>query len=219
MQTNNKKTPWPTKEAMEQIYEKHLWGGKESEFYSGEGSHLDELVHPYVKVVTDFLTSFPTPITVCDLGCGDFNVGKELVKYTKHYIGVDIVEGLIAHNKEKFQTENLEFHCLDLAKDELPKGYCALVRQVLQHLSNQEIQSILHKLSDFKHLIITEHLPDGDFIPNLDIISGQGIRLKKNSGLNLLAPPFEWKMKEKVLLSINLSNKKGIVVTTLYSNY
>jgi hypothetical protein len=211
------KIPWPTKAAMEQIYEKHLWGGSESEFYSGEGSHLSELVQPYVKVVSDFLTSFPTTITVCDLGCGDFNVGKEFVNLTQRYIAVDIVESLIEYNKEKYQSENLEFQCLDIAEDELPVADCVIVRQVLQHLSNKEVQSIIDKLSNYEYVILTEHLPEGDFIPNLDIISGQGIRLKKGSGLDLLASPFEWKVKEvNELVSINLKNGKGRLVTKLF---
>ena len=217
-QTPKAKTPWPTKAAMEQIYEKHLWGGSESEFYSGEGSHLEELVQPYVKVVSDFLTSFPIPITVCDLGCGDFNVGKELVKYTKKYIGVDVVESLIKFNKEKFTAENLEFQCLDIAVDELPAADCVIVRQVLQHLSNKEVQNILQKLSAYQYAIITEHIPDGEFVPNIDIISGQGIRLKKQSGLDLLAPPFDWKVKDKKeLLSIILGKGKGRLITFLFT--
>ena len=217
-QTPKAKTPWPTKAAMEQIYEKHLWGGSESEFYSGEGSHLEELVQPYVKVVSDFLTSFPTPITVCDLGCGDFNVGKELVKHTKRYIGVDVVESLIKFNKEKFTAENLEFQCLDIAVDELPAADCVIVRQVLQHLSNKEVQNILQKLSSYQYAIITEHIPDGEFVPNIDIISGQGIRLKKQSGLDLLAPPFDWKVKDKKeLLSIILGKGKGRLITFLFT--
>ena len=218
MQTNKKsKTPWPTKAAMEQIYEKHLWGGKESKFYSGEGSHLDELVQPYIQVVKEFLTSFEQPISVCDLGCGDFNVGKELVKYTKNYIGVDIVERLIEYNKEKYTAENLEFQCLDIAEDELPVADCVMIRQVLQHLSNQEVQNILQKLSVYKYVIVTEHIPEGEFVPNIDIISGQGIRLKKRSGLNLLESPFNLKIKEeKKLISISLNNGKEIVQTVIY---
>ncbi len=218
MQTNKKsKTPWPTKAAMEQIYEKHLWGGKESKFYSGEGSHLDELVQPYIQVVKEFLTSFEQPISVCDLGCGDFNVGKELVKYTKNYIGVDIVERLIEYNKEKYTAENLEFQCLDIAADDLPVADCVMIRQVLQHLSNQEVQNILQKLSVYKYVIVTEHIPEGEFVPNIDIISGQGIRLKKRSGLNLLESPFNLKIKEeKKLISISLNNGKEIVQTVIY---
>lgn len=212
------KQPWPTKAAMEQVYAMNLWGGNKSYFYSGVGSHHPELVKPYIAVLTSFLTSFKSPLVVCDLGCGDFNIGKELVEHTAKYFAVDIVTALIAHNKVKFAADNLEFHCLDIAVDDLPSGDCALVRHVLQHLSNAEIQSIVSKLTDFKYVIITEHLPEGDFTPNKEIISGQGIRLKKQSGLNLLAPPFNFKVKEqKQVLSVILNDCKGVIVTTLYT--
>ena len=215
--TKKLKKPWPTKDAMEQVYAMKLWGDDKSDFYSGEGSHHPDLVNPYIAVITSFLKSFESPLVVCDLGCGDFNVGKELVKYTEKYVAVDIVTDLIAHHKKKFKTENLEFHCLDIAVDELPSGDCALLRQVLQHVSNAEIHSILKKLKDYKYVILTEHLPEVDFTPNKDIISGQGIRLKKQSGINLLAPPFNFKvLEEKQLLSVVLNDRKGLIVTTLY---
>jgi 2-polyprenyl-3-methyl-5-hydroxy-6-metoxy-1,4-benzoquinol methylase len=139
-------TPWPTKDAMEQVYEKNLWGGNTADFYSGEGSHLPEIVTPYITVVSGFLQSFENPLTVCDLGCGDFNIGKELVKYSKKYIAIDIVENLIERNKKQFSTDHLEFHCLDIATADLPKGDCAIIRQVLQHLSNAEVQNIIDYL-------------------------------------------------------------------------
>jgi len=219
-ETKKIKTPWPTKAAMEQVYEMNLWGANNSEFCSGLGSHHPDIVDPYIEVLTSFLMAFKSPISICDLGCGDFNIGKELVAHTKKYVAVDIVSDLIAHNKETFKEEHLEFHCLDLAVDELPPGDCALIRQVLQHLSNTEVQRILPKLTDFKYVILTEHLPEGDFEPNLDIISGQGIRLKKQSGLNVLAPPFNFRVKEeKQLLSINLNDDRGLIVTTLYTMF
>jgi SAM-dependent methyltransferase len=211
------KIPWSTKAAMEQVYQLKLWGGQKPDFYSGSGSHETEIVKPYITVVTSFLRSFKTPITVCDLGCGDFNVGKELVVYAKKYVAIDIVAPLIAYNKEKFKEPNLEFYCLDIAVADLPSGDCAIIRQVLQHLSNAEVQAIVNKLANFKYLILTEHLPKGDFIPNKDILSGQGIRLKKKSGINLLAPPFHLKVKEeKQLIAFPLEGNKGILVTTLY---
>ncbi|CAM4071314.1 class I SAM-dependent methyltransferase [Gillisia limnaea] len=214
------KKPWPTKDAMEQVYKMKLWGANESDFYSGLGSHDPEIVKPYIDVLKSFLKSFKSPLTVCDLGCGDFNVGKELVKHTKKYVAVDIVTNLIEHNKGKFKEENLEFLCLDIAVDELPSGDCVILRQVLQHLSNAEVESIVRKLTDFKYVILTEHLPEGDFVPNKDIISGQGIRLKKRSGINLLAAPFNLKvMEEKQVLSVSLNDYKGAIVTTFYKMF
>jgi len=215
--TKKIKKPWPTKEAMEQVYKLKLWGTNNADFYSGAGSHQPEIINPYIEVLKIFLTSFKTPITVCDLGCGDFNVGKELVKYSKNFVAVDIVEDLIAHNKKHFKEENVVFYCLDIAKDELPKADCAIIRQVLQHVSNAEIQSIASKLSAFKYVIVTEHLPVGNFTSNRNIISGQVIRLKKQSGVNLLAPPFNFKVKEeKQLVAIHLKDNVGAIVTTLY---
>jgi len=222
METNNSekktKTPWPTKKSMEQIYEMNLWGGKKNEFYSGEGSHIFEIVNPYKEVIISFLKTFKTPLIVCDLGCGDFNVGKDLVAYAQKYTAIDIVEPLIEFNKIKYQHKNLEFDCLNIAVDNLPDGDCAILRQVLQHLSNQEIKSVLKKLQKYTYIILTEHIPLGDFIPNKDIISGQGIRIKKKSGVNILADPFYFKIKkEKVLTSFSLKNNKGLILTKLYT--
>ena len=210
------KTPWPTKRAMEQVYEMNFWGGNKAEFYSGEGSHLPKIVNSYIAAVTSFLTSFKKPLTVCDLGCGDFNVGKQLVQHTEQYIAVDIVPSLIAHNKKTFKASNLEFQCLDIATDPLPTADCAILRQVLQHLSNAEIQRIINKLAAYKYIILTEHLPEGAFIPNKNIISGQGNRLKVKSGVNILAPPFNFKVqKERQLSAVVLEDGKGVIVTTL----
>nr|WP_298794334.1 class I SAM-dependent methyltransferase [uncultured Allomuricauda sp.] len=211
------KKPWPTKAAMEQIYEAKLWGDNGSNFYSGDGSHHPELVKPYVYVLQSFLKSFKNPLTVLDLGCGDFNVGAQLVGHTKRYIAVDIVEDLINFNKTRFRHPNLEFRCFDIAKDYLPSADFVILRQVLQHLSNSEIKSIVEKLYTFKYIVLTEHLPHGDFTANIDIISGQGIRLKKQSGVDLQAAPFHLKAKEtKQLLSINSPTHGGRLVTTLF---
>lgn len=212
-----KKKPWPTKNAMKQVYDLNLWGENSTEFYSGFGSHNPEIVNPYVDVVKSFLTSFGKPITLLDLGCGDFNIGNQLVKHTKKYIAVDIVEELINHNKEKFKADNLEFKCLDIAVDDLPKADCVILRQVLQHLSNTEVQSVVNKLFDFKYVILTEHIPKGNFTPNKDIISGQGIRLKKQSGLDILKAPFSFEVKEeKELLVFDLGDGEGVIMSWLF---
>ncbi len=211
------KTPWPTKAVMEQIYDLHFWGGTDFDFYSGEGSHDPEIINPYLETVTAFLKSFSNPLTVCDWGCGDFNIGKHLYQYTKKYVGVDIVENLIERNKTLFPETHLEFLCLDIAKDDLPPADCVILRQVLQHLSNAEILAITKKLRHYKYIILTEHLPTGDFIPNKDIISGQGIRIKQNSGVDILEAPFNLKIKaEQHFDEYIFDNNKGCIVSKLY---
>ena len=212
------KKPWPTKDVMNQIYDMKLWGGAAFDFYSGTGSHNSKIIKPYLDDIITFLKSYDNSLIVIDLGCGDFNIGKHLTKYTRKYIAIDIVEKLIDRNKVLFKEENLEFHCLDITEDELPTGGCIILRQVLQHLSNYEIQKIVKKLTSYKYVILTEHIPMGNFIPNKDIISGQGIRLKQNSGVNLLEPPFNLKIiEEEKFKEIILENNKGLVTTTLYT--
>jgi len=175
------------------------------------------MVDPYVAAVKNFLKSFEHPLTVCDLGCGDFNVGSKLVEFTEKYIAIDIVPDLIAHNRGKYKAENLAFHCLNIVTDDLPIATCAILRQVLQHLSNEEVQEILSKLKHFNYLILTEHIPVGDFVPNKDIISGQGIRLKQQSGLIITKSPFNFKFKrETVLLSTILKDGKSKIITSLF---
>lgn len=212
------KKPWPTKAVMNQIYEQHLWGGTEFDFYSGFGSHNPKIIQPYLNAVIKFLKSFQEPLVVCDLGCGDFNIGKHLIEYTKTYIAVDIVEDLINRNKKLYQEDNLEFHCLDIAQDKLPHADCIILRQVFQHLSNTEIENTLEKLKNCKYVILTEHIPIGNFIPNKDIISGQGIRLKQNSGVDLLKPPFDLKINYAKHLTTYYVERptKGRIINILY---
>lgn len=212
------KKPWPTKAAMVQVYQKQLWGsGEDAGFYSGEGSYLPEIINPYIKAVTNFLKSTPVPYVLCDLGCGDFNIGRNFVQFSRQYYALDIVPALIQRNLKKFQADNLQFLCLDAAKDPLPEGDCVLIRQVLQHLSNQEIIQIIAKIKSFKYIILTEHIPCGEFEPNKDIISGQGIRLKKKSGVNITQPPFNLVSKSsRTLCSVKLQDNKGIIQTILY---
>lgn len=216
--SKSSKISWPTKDVMEQIYDQNLWGGKELDFYSGIGSHDPMVVNIYVKTVTDFLKSHDHKMTICDMGCGDFNIGQHIFKYSKKYFAIDIVEELIERNKMKFKTKNLEFLCLDIAYDVLPKADVIIIRQVLQHLSNNEIQKILNRLKTCKYIILTEHLPVGDFIPNTNKIASQGIRLKQQSGVDILSAPFNFQVKkEDVLNEIVLKNGPGKIKTSLFT--
>lgn len=220
MSEKRKKEPWPTRAVMHQIYEMKLWGGEDStDFYSGRGSHSSEIVKPYIREVIGFLNSFTKKLVVCDLGCGDFNIGKHLVPHTEKYIGIDIVSNLIERNRNLFKNKNLEFHCLDISEDALPNGDCVIVRQVMQHLSNAEILKLLTKLINYKYVIVSEHLPLGYFEANKDIISGQGIRLKKNSGVDIEQAPFSMKTTLIKNLGISSYDSQSGIFTNLYQNF
>lgn len=212
-----KKKPWPTKDAMIQIYERNLWGGENGHFYSGDGSHLSQFVEPYINAVCEFLRGFQKPLTVCDLGCGDFNIGREISKYSSNYVGIDIVPELIERNSKTFDSENTKFICGNIAEIEIPKADCYIVRQVFQHIPNEEIQRVLHKLKDYQFLILTEHIPSASFKANQNIIAGQGIRLKHQSGIDLTQPPFEFKFEKKTELC-KIPAQKGVIQTLLFQS-
>jgi hypothetical protein len=215
MMQSSQKNPWPTQAVMEQIYSKHLWGGESKDFYSGEGSHLANIIRPYIEAVTKFLKTHNGTLSICDLGCGDFNVGKELVPFSSNYHGIDIVSELILRNKDLFKSNHFEFHCLDISKDDLPAADCAILRQVLQHLSNEEIMLILKKLRSYRHIILTEHLPTGNFVPNKNQIANLGNRLIQQSGVNVEVEPFNFQfLKKEVLCDIPVVNRR--ITTFLY---
>lgn len=210
------KKRWSTKAVMNQIYDQHMWGGVDYDFYSGSGSHDSKFVAPYIKVVSEFLKSFKEPLIICDLGCGDFNIGSQLVSYTQKYIAIDVVDALIERNRIFFKEDNLIFQCLDICKDEIPDADCLMIRQVMQHLSNAEIKILAEKFKKYKFVIVTEHLPSSNFKPNVDKITGQGIRLKKRSGVIITEDPFNLKpLKEDVFLQVAYDDK-SVIKTTIY---
>jgi hypothetical protein len=202
------------------VYREGKWGkGPNGDLSSGPGSNDPVLVLPYVNSVVEFLTSLPRPPSVVDLGCGDFNVGRQLRPYCANYVACDVVPELIARNIQKFSYMNVDFRCIDIIEDNLPDGDVIFLRQVLQHLDNAQIQKIIPKLYRSKFLILTEHLPSGpDFRPNLDKPSGRDIRLSRRSGVVLTAAPFSLKIKsESIICMTNQpSAHPGLLRTTLY---
>jgi SAM-dependent methyltransferase len=177
------------------IYENKRWGIKGSEkFNSGTGS--DDLIsNRFIDFTTNYIKE--NEITsIVDLGCGDFRVGSQYISpQIKKYVGVDVVDILIEHHGKEFGDEVKSFQCLDIINDELPKGELCIIRQVLQHLSNEQVQQILVKLRTYKYVLICDHVPGGEFTPNKEKKHGEDIRLKYNSGLVFNAAPFNEKLK------------------------
>jgi hypothetical protein len=189
-QINSRKT---TQEIFSEIYQKGKWGTGTSKFYSGEGSESNAVTHDYIaKIIQFLLQNRSENLTVVDLGCGDFQIGSQIAGYAGKYIGVDIVEELIEHNRKLYGEDRLEFRCLNIIEDELPSGDICFVRQVLQHLSNEQILQILPKLRKYQTIFITEHYPSDNenIVPNKDWVHGRGIRLLVNSGVYLDREPF-----------------------------
>lgn len=211
-------------EIFDKIYRDRTWGKKHGGLpTSGSGSHDGAIIDPYISVVREFLYQV-RPNVIVDLGCGDFNVGQHFVDEVGQYIACDVSTVILAQNVEEYAfIDNVEFRHLDLATDELPMAEVAFVRQVLQHLSNEDIQAFVDKLNNqrpYKFLIVTEHLPANDsFIPNVDKPTGPNVRVGANSGVVLHEAPFNLKCREQsVILELpeNVGVTKAAIRSTLY---
>jgi SAM-dependent methyltransferase len=199
------------------VYRDNLWGRRRGQkFCSGPGSYDEAVVGPYVKSVREFLAGLPRPPRVVDLGCGDFQVGRQLRDACSDYIACDVVPDLIQHNRKSFARLQVDFRCLNIIDDELPEGEVVFLRQVLQHLSNEQIARVLPKLRRYRFAVITEHLPgDAAFAPNLDHQFGSGIRVTRNSGVVLTAPPFNFKVASETHL-LSVGSGAGVITSISY---
>ncbi len=209
-----------TKEIFTKIYGEGAWEPtKDSaqEFFSGSGTHDAMIADAYVEAVAKFLSSFAEKPSVVDLGCGDFTVGSRLRHLCGTYTACDIVEPLIGWDKQKYNGLDVDFRVADICEDALPAADIALVRQVLQHLSNDPIaHALLQLAAKYKYLVVTEHLPcSGAFSHNLDKPTGASVRSALNSGVVLTSAPFNLRVEEDAVLC-ETPEGGGIIRTNLY---
>jgi len=209
------------REIFSSIYENSVWGDNQpGKYYSGLGSHDPQIVEPYLSSVSDFLKHLTTKPNAVDLGCGDFNVGKRIRPFCDRYIACDIVPKLIDRNRTSFGELDVDFKCLDMSEDSLPDGDIVFLRQVLQHMSNDQIAKLTPNLRKYRWAIVTESLPvDPNFKPNLDISAGPGIRICRgileDSGVILTAPPFSLQtVSEQILCEVRIPHV--LIRTYLY---
>jgi SAM-dependent methyltransferase len=213
-----------TQALFQSIYDTGRWGRSgdpQDRYFSGLGTRAPHVAGPYVSQVRSFLSYFSLIAgrlpDVVDLGCGDFTIGTQLRFGCGRYVACDIVAPLIEFNRSKYRDADVEFVVLDVCEGDLADGDVALVRQVFQHLSNDQISRALSKIVErFDFLVLTEHLPaDLDFTPNREIPRVGDWRVAEGSGVVLTAPPFNLEPKASMPL-LDLSPGLGRIVTTLY---
>ena len=186
----------------------------------GSGSHSPCITSTYISAIEIFLSSFDRKLDAVDLGCGDFTIGSKVRSFCGNYIACDVVEPLILRNKEKYKDVDVKFLNIDITTDDLPAGDVVFIRQVLQHLSNRQILSVIPKIQyKYKYLVLTEHLPlSNDFICNLDKSVGPHTRLvvgQNGSGVIITEAPFFLKIISSVVLC-EVEEYGGLIRTNLY---
>ena len=152
-------------EVFSKIYKEDLWHGG-----SGAGSKLEN-IKEYVDILQKYIDK-PEVKTVLDLGCGDWQFSKFLDLSSVSYLGVDVVESVIESNSTSYSASNIKFISRDITTYEVPKADLIICKDVLQHLSNKDVVTILVKIitSSKFSLITNDFNPDNT--ENKDIDNG-----------------------------------------------
>jgi SAM-dependent methyltransferase len=197
------------KEIFSDIYENNRWGGEPGSYVSGTGSRPD-VIGSYISLLQALIHSERVK-RIVDLGCGDFEVARRILSPEITYVGCDIVPGLAVRNASRFASERIEFRNLDIVTDPLPEGDLCIIRQVLQHLSNREVATVLRKARQYPLVVATDEQVVGDHSDgNVDIIPYHGTRRLFGRGLKLEAEPFF----ERVEILMEHSSGSGYSATS-----
>lgn len=163
-------------------YKESYWKGGGDESVCGAGSTMENT--EAVRRELPGLISRLGVVRFLDAPCGDYSWFNhvELGEGVK-YIGGDIVNEMIARNRERYENEDTEFICLDIIHDEMPNVDLWMCRDSLFHFSNDDIfRTLVNFLkSDIKFLLTSIHY---ECARNINIPTGHW------RALNLELPPF-----------------------------
>lgn len=202
-----------------EVYRDNLWGDGTPGYYSGPGSHDPSLVVPYVEAIKLFLQEEKMLESANDIGCGDFNIGHQISPMFDVYRGFDIVQNVIDQNRKLYP--HLEFHVLDATSNKPPKAQVIFIREVLQHLSNIDVQRVLKHVQGQCDVLIVSNARSKNnlkYVANKDMPTGPiARRAEMNSGLNLEAEPFNLAYVRKVeICELDIPNSENCITTTAF---
>lgn len=141
------------------IYEREYWGQNLHPAYrgsSGSGS-AEAYNEAYIAWVRDFFQTKNIE-SVVDVGCGDFRCGPATYNGLNiSYVGLDVYEPMIAANSIEYPTKS--FRVLDCYtnRSEIPAADLCILKDVLQHWSNEEVYNFLDEITaskKFKYILI-----------------------------------------------------------------
>ena len=134
------------------IYSDHVWGtGSLERPKSGQGS-LPYVAKPYVDFIERIINRYAIG-SVLDVGHGDWKMWQDYKFENTNYLGIDVAESISESNMVEFGNERRRF--IQVApSDPLPEADLLLCKEVLQHLSNIDIDNLLSQISKFKYIIV-----------------------------------------------------------------
>jgi hypothetical protein len=205
-------------QSFDYIYQNRIWGAEETRPLSGWGSY-GEWAASFVRIAAHVIQAHGIR-TVTDIGCGDFNIGSQLCGGVEKYQASDISSEIMRWNSERFSAlKNVVFQQANACVDPLPPADLLIIRQVLQHLTNAQIESVLKNVekTGFRHVLIAEHVssPEKTSEINQDLPSqGPFTRLDFASGVFIDQPPFS--RPAKLLDRFSVPSMEGVLFVYLW---
>ncbi|PWR19826.1 class I SAM-dependent methyltransferase [Zavarzinia compransoris] len=123
--------------------------------------------------------------SIVDIGCGDWQFSRYVNFRGARYLGLDVVESVVARNKRLFSSANVDFAVAPPGLEALPAADLLIMKDVLQHLPSPLIMRYRDEVFPrFRYALITNSYRKLDTPSNVDIEVG-GFRC-----LDLTQAPF-----------------------------
>jgi hypothetical protein len=135
------------------IYQHNVFAGADSR--SGGGSSMEQTES--LRRELPLLFRELGVRTLIDAPCGDFHWMQHADLGVERYVGIDVVEELIAANQRRYGGERISFQCLNIIEDGLPRADLIFCRDCLVHLNFAQAKRALQnfKRSGAQYLLTT----------------------------------------------------------------
>jgi len=175
-----------THEIFDGIYKTNYWRG---ESRSGEGSDLIQTQQ--IREVLPSLLKNLGAKSMLDIPCGDY-YWMQHVELPVAYTGADIVQEVVNINNEKYSDSHHKFLHLDVCSNKLPQVDLIFARDLLVHLSYDDIRRALQNMKESGSTwLLTTTFTVRD--SNIDIKTGDW------RTLNLQLKPFNFPEPVKII--------------------
>jgi hypothetical protein len=184
----------PLADAFDRVYAQGVWGSGTDQ-PSGSGSY-GRWADEYVAYVRS-LVERERLRTAVDVGCGDFHVGARLCDLFDRYDAIDVSRVIVDRNRERFRhLTHVQFAALDATREPLPPADLIMIRQVLQHLSNAQIEAVLRnaEAAARRLIVVAEHGLAAGAVSAYNVDLGThspSTRLALRSCVRIDRPPFD----------------------------
>lgn len=201
-----------SEEVFNNIYEKGLWGKDENnQNFSGDGSTYKNNIS-YIQFINEFLI-INNIQSVVDAGCGDWTFSKYINWQNIQYIGIDVVKSVIEKNNIQFSTPMISFMAADIINCDLPSADLLVCKDVLNHLTNDDIKQFLKQLSKFKYCLITNDIDLLNHYNNTFINRGD------HRPIDLSKAPFNIEGEKVFQYFTNVYSRQQLKQVILIKNY